>query len=241
MASLPVQAIVFTILGLGLALIFAGIVGAVQWLRIGRRGVAAGAVSLTGRCQAVDGGSLTAPVTAEPALCYAWRLEREGGRLTRPVWQTVEDGAECVPFELADEADSIRVEPAAADLDLADDHSVLLSEPDDLPAAVADRLETGPYLDGDDRFRLVEAWLDPGDRISVTGHLSREEGETPTVAGPASPSLLGRLLGVPFVVADADRDGGAGRLRDRAIAGFVLGLPPTLLSIVLLFPPEIGG
>lgn len=241
MTSGPVLAVLVAILAGGLALVLGGGIGLIQWLRVGRRGSNPGPIHLTGRAKPIGGEPPSAPVSGEAALCSQWRLEREEGRVTRPVWRTVEDGGEQDPFELEMDGDRVRLETATADLDLAEDLEVIVDGPADLPEAIVDRLDDEADWDGDDRYRLVEARIETGDRLSVTGRLSTGQDGTPTVAGPASPSLLGRLFGVPFVVADADRDGGAGRLRDRAIAGFVLGLPPTLLAIVLLFPPEIGG
>jgi hypothetical protein len=240
MPSLPVLSIVVAILVGGLALVVGGLVGLVQWLRIRTRGVASGPVDLRGRCRPLEESSLTAPVTGEPALCYRWRLEREAGRVTRPVWQTLESGDERTAFDLVTDDDTVRVTPTGADLDLETDEELLLETREDLPDSIENCLEEVPEFGDEERYRLVEERLEGGDRVSLTGRLSKSSG-TSTVAGPRSRSLVARLFAVPFVVADAGRDGGAGRLRDRAIAGFVLGLPPTLLAIVLLFPPEIGG
>lgn len=240
MPSLTVLSVVVAILVGGLALVVGGLVGLVQWLRIRSRGAAPGPVGLWGRCRPLEGAPLTAPVTGEPALCYRWRLEREAGRVTRPVWQTVGSGDGRTAFDLQTEEDGVRILPEGAELDLETDEELVLETRKDLPDSIEDRLDTVPEFGDEDRYRLVEERLEGGDRVSVTGRLSKSSG-TPTIAGPRSPSLVARLFAVPFVVADAGRDGGAGRLRDRAIAGFVLGLPPTLLAIVLLFPPEIGG
>lgn len=241
MTSLLVQATVLSILGLGLALLFGGLVGAAQWLRVERRGVAPGAVSLAGRCRAIEEDTVTAPVSDETALCHEWHLEREAGRVTRPVWRTVTRGGERVPFEVRSDDQWVQVDPESADMDLADDTVEVLSESADIPPSVAARLESLPELDGDERYRLVERRLEPSDQVAVTGRLLGDGPDRPTVAGPTLPGLVGRLFGVPFTIADVDRDGGRGRLRDRAIAGFVLGLPPTFLSLVLLFPPELAS
>lgn len=241
MTSAPVLAVVFAILAGGLALVCGGAIGLLQWLRVRRRGARPGQVHLTGRGEPIGDERINATVSGEAALCSQWRLEREEGRVTRPVWRTVEGASDAAAFELEADGDRVHLEPEGADFDLADDLERTVAEPADLPDAIGDRLADEPAWDDDARYRLVEARIEAGDRLSVSGRLSTGVDGEPTVAGPADPSLLGRLFGVPFVVADADRDGGAGRLRDRAIAGFVLGLPPTLLAIVLLFPPEIGG
>lgn len=242
MASVPVHALVLGILALGLALVVGGGINGLRWAWLRRDGDPdPGPVRLTGRCRPIDGESVpTAPVSGRPALYYEWRLERRGGRLARPVWEPVEGASERRPFELETADGPVRIEPSGAAYEPPRDPDVTVDDPETLRETAAELEATVPGPDAAENFRLVEYRLEDGDEVSVTGRLTAD-GATRRIAGPASPSLVGRLLGVPFVVADADRDGGLGRLRDRAIAGLVLGLPPTLLALVLLFPPPIGG
>ncbi len=225
------------LLGSGLVLL-AGAVGLVQYLRLRRRhgSLEPGPVSLSGTARRGDTDELVGPVSGEPALCVEWALEREGGKVARRVWRTVERRRDGTRFTLETDAGSIRVDPANASIDLNEDRAEVFDDSGELRGALPSSLADAD-LDQADRFRLTEWRLSDGDAVDATGHIERRRDGAPTLTGPAEPSLARRLVRVPFVLADPDREGGAGVLRDRALAGFVLGIPPALLALVLLFPP----
>lgn len=231
----PLGLLLAILLGSALVLL-AGAVGLGQYLRLRRRrgDLEAGPAWLAGTARAMDGEGVTAPVSGEPALCVEWTVEREGGKVARRVWRTVDSGRVGGTVRLETEAGAVRLDPADASLDLAEDYAETFDDPsilrETVPAPVHD-------VEDADRYRLTERRIDPGDDLDATGHLGAAADDGPTLAGPDDPSIPRRLFGVPFVLADPDRDGGAGVLRDRALAGFVLGVPPALLALVLLFPP----
>jgi hypothetical protein len=219
-------------------ILLAGAVGLAQYLRLRRRrgSIASGPAWLSGTARAADSGEITAPLSGEPALCVGWAVEREGGKVARRVWRDVETGCEGGPFRLETAAGPVRIDPANASLDLAEDHAETFDElatlRDELPASVTD-----VDIEEADRYRLTERRIGAGDAVDAAGYIHTPSADLPTLTGPADPSIFRRLGRVPFVLADPDRDGGAGMLRDRALAGFVLGVPPALLALVLLFPP----
>jgi hypothetical protein len=220
-------------------LLLAGAVGLGQYLRLRRRrgSVEPGPTWLSGTARPADGAEVTAPVSGESALCVAWALEREGGRVARRVWRTVETGRREVPFVLETAAGPVRTDPANASLDLVEDHAETFDDHTALREAMPASSADVSLDDQTDRYRLTEHRIAAGDVVDASGTLGTSPDDPPTLSGPADTSIPRRLLGVPFVLADSDRDGGAGLLRDRALAGFVLGLPPALLALVLLFPP----
>ena len=237
MASVPVMAVVYAILSVGLALLAGGLVGLLQWLRVRRAGVADGPTHLTGLARPIEGRTVSAPAADAEALCAAWELQARRGGADRPSWTTVAEGTATTNFTLqADEGD-VRVEPRAARFDLGEDFLEEIDGRDALPDAVAEAAGPEVSMADDEFYRLVEGRLAVDDPVSVTGRVASAAEGSPVVDGPADSSYLARLLGVPFVIADPDRGGGLGVLRDRAITGFVFGLPPTLLALVLLFPP----
>lgn len=239
MPSAAVLAIVYAILAGGLAVLLVGAVGLAQWLRLRVRGAGLdrdGVARIAGVARSIDGVErVVAPVSGEPALCVEWAVQREGGRVARRVWRPVAAGSDRVMLAVEAEGGTVRIDPADASLALDADATVPVEESADLPdglAAAAEALENGDA----ERYRLVEHRLDPGDRVTATGVLATGH-DSPRLRGQAVPRLVERLLAVPFVLADDGRDDGVGIVRDRAVAGFVLGLPPTLLALVLLFPP----
>lgn len=262
MAAAPVDALVLAILALGLVLLLGGLVATLQWVRVWRRRRAnppsldPGLVALDGTCRAVDGHTPTpAPLSGIPSTSVTITLERDAGDVSRPAWQEVGQDGHLQPFGLEAPAGTVRVDPAEAIVDLGADATVAV-EPDtsleDLQEAAAGLdvtrqgggLEIGPWdLDPEERYRLVERRLEPGDDVSVTGRLDTHGSTTDiagTVSGPPAGTWRSKLLSVPFVVADDGGESASYRLRNRILVGFVLGLPPTLLALVLLFPPSGG-
>lgn len=218
-------------------ILLAGAVGLGQYLRLRRRrgSLEPGPAWLSGTAQPID-NVLTAPISSESVLCVEWVIQREGGKVARRFWRTVETGRDGVWFTIHTDRGRVRVDPATASLDLPDGHT----ETFDDPAALRKALPATNYhrdFDGADRYRLVERRLSAGDSVDATGTLRTSDGDNRLLAGSDESSILRRFTGVPFVLADPARDGGGGVLRDRALAGFVLGVPPALLSLVLLFPP----
>jgi hypothetical protein len=231
-------ALLLGILGGSAVVLLLGAGGLAQYLRLRRRrgALEPGSAWLSGTARPAGDDLVTAPISDEPALCVEYALEREGGKVARRVWRAVETERASVAFDLETHAGTVRVDPSDASLDLAEDAAETFDDPtalrEALPASMADAA-----LDDADRYRLTEWRLSPGDAVDATGRLQAGGTGPPTLSGPGGSTTRRRLLSVPFVLADPGRDGGAGAVRDRAFAGFVLGLPPALLALVLLFPP----
>jgi len=262
MASGPALALLLSILAVGLALVAWGVIAVAQWLRLWRRGRREstaprdGVAALEGTCRPTDPESVRrASLSGREALWYEVSLQRDEGRPVRPQWTDVGREGESVPFDLDRDAWSVRVFPADAAVDLAPAATLDFdANPDALASLGADlasidveaaggTLRIGDWdLEAGEHYRLVERRLEPGAVVSVTGRVERTpgaNGDRPAarIAGSASPGLVGRFLGVPFVVADASGYSGPNRLRNRGLVGLVFGLPLTLLAIVFLFPP----
>lgn len=262
MADGPVLALVLAILGLGLSLLLGGAVATLQWARVWRRRRATpqpldlGLVALDGTtCAVEDHPPTAAPLSGEPACCVTIALERDAGAVSRPAWQEVQARDHRGPFGLETPAGTVRVDPAAAVVDLGSDETVVVESdaaPEDLRDALhgfavtrsGGHLDVGAWeLDPDERYRLIERRLDPGDTVAVTGRLDTDPTATATagsISGPPADTWRSKLLSIPFVVADDGGESASYRLRNRALVGLVLGMPPTLLALVLLFPPALG-
>jgi len=259
MAAAPVTALVVAILALGLVLLLGGAVATLQWLRVWRRRrerparLEPGLVALEGACRALGPEEPPpAPLSGVSACWSELRLERDAGDVSRSSWRTEahEEGAET--FRLETPAGTVRVDPADAIVDLGADETVAVdpdADPEELRDAAGSldvdlengRLRIGPWtLDPEERHRLVERRLEPGDEVTVTGQLEAGD-DAATIAGAPTDTWRSRLLAVPLVVADGGGESASYRLRNRAIVGFVFGLPPTLLALVLLFPPGGAG
>jgi hypothetical protein len=260
MAAAPVTALVVAILALGLVLLGGGALATLQWLRVWRRRrerparQQPGLVALQGTCLAAGTGEpAPAPLSAVPACWSVLGLERDAGDVSRSSWRPEAREERAGDFRLETPAGTVRVDPADAIVDLGADETVAL-DPDAEPATLRDalgsldvdledgRLRVGDWgLDSDEHYRLVERRLEPGDEVSVTGRLEPGGDAVGTIDGPATDTWRSRLFSVPFVVADEGGESASHRLRNRALVGFVFGLPPTLLALVLLFPPGGGG
>jgi hypothetical protein len=261
MASGPVLALLLAILSLGAVLLAWGLVALAQWGRLWRRGRRAstdrpaGVASLRGTCKPTSQEQVvTSPLSGHKAVWYAVTLQRDEGRPVRPQWSAVGRESEVESFYLDADGDSVRVDPSAATVDLAPGATLdfeatpdaledLRSNLESMAVEATDgALQVGSWeLQAGEYYRLVERRIASGDSISVTGRLEA----TPTgadaasarIEGPADSSRRRRLLGIPFVIADAGGDSGPKRLRNRTLVGLVFGLPLTLLAIVFMFPP----
>ncbi|MFB6309546.1 MAG: GIDE domain-containing protein [Salinirussus sp.] len=237
MAFAPALALVLVILAGGITTLLIGAIGVLQWLRL-RFGAGLvdheGPTRLAGVARTLNQrDDIHAPLSGERAVCVEWVIEREAGKVASRVWRDVVSASERTEFTLETSDRRVQVDPTSARLALDVDDTAVIETEADLPTELQTAVE---HIDPDERYRLVERRIAPGDRVTATGVLTRQNDRV-RLRAPAVPRLVARLLAIPFVIADEGRDDGVGLVRDRAIAGFVLGLPPTLLSLVLLFPP----
>ncbi len=80
------------------------------------RSAAQGYVELEGRCEALEGQPLSAPLTRTPCLWYRYRIERyESGDKTGR-WRTIDSGTSNAQFQLDDGTGTCVVDPAQAEV-----------------------------------------------------------------------------------------------------------------------------
>jgi|GEM_PF-2492487 len=258
MASLADLALLLPIFAAGAGLIGYGLVALGQLIRL-RRGSAIPSASATnslvafeGDAVGLDDATVTSPLTGRPALWYEYRVDGHGGDLTRPDWESLTEGRADHVFGVDTGSGTVCVDPVGADVavDIADEVEVVV-DPDDLSdvrsfaetVTVDDGAETVDVGVADlavgERYRLVERRIEPGDTLAVTGSadVGATGGGDVLVGARDDRGRIARLLGVPLVVGTPGREGASGQLRARVLAGFVIGLPLVMLSLVYMFPP----
>lgn len=189
-----------------------------------RRGVREGTTALAGTAEPTA-GTVDSPFRDEPALCYAYRVlqcdpsddesDDEGD------WRLVAAGDDGVPFAVVTPTgERVRVDPGAATCHLGEREELVVGADERPPGRVRSfRRETDiDPAPPDAARRYQEATLAPGDEAFVLGRAVDEGG-------------LEIREGRPFVVADA---GYPARVRDRVVAGFVLGVPVTAGGLLAL-------
>lgn len=198
-------------------------------LAVGRRlGVGEGPTAVAGTAEPVA-GTLESPFGGETCFCFTYRvLEVDVAGLDGGAdpddeadWRLVATGDDGVPFAVRTPAgERVRVDPAAATCHFADRDELLVEADERPPGRVrAFCREAGVgSAPGDAARRYQEASLAPGEEAFVFGRVRGEAG--PTVSG-----------GRPFVVADADYPA---RVRDRVVVGLGVGLPVTVLGLLVL-------
>lgn len=215
-----------------------------------------GSVAVEGVARtAADADSVSSPVTGTNALLYEYGVKHLTGAPASPNWRTVASGQDGVAFDVDTDAGRLRVEPpgAALELDVADEieFEASVDALEDHPAMETLELayDENSIVLGDlpltpgDHYRVIERRIEPGDAVTVAG-IAVESGAEGSPRSPDRPALvlrrtrsrLRRLVGLPFVIGDAD-GGALGVLRDRVIVGGIFGLPLAMLALVLLFPP----
>ena len=229
--SLPLQlplpaALVFA--GIGLFLLGAGLREAVRALGLRRTrptpisalDAADGRVVVTGVARRAD-RSLTAPFTGRDCLAYGWHVEAvavergpDGARFRRDV---VDRGREAAPFLVDDGTGTVLVDPAGADLRLAEawveDYT-----PD--PADRGDLVFEQGAIPGGERYdpHYYEARLDEGETVTVHGTV-RADAE-----GLRAGRIGIRIAGRGTLVSDVDDRTAARRSLRAAAVSIVLGV-----------------
>jgi len=171
----------------------------------GRRVVATGTAT-----PAVEGGR--GPLFGRLALCWEWHLDaRNWGGNDDGRFHTVRAGDGGVPFVLAREAGSLRIDPTDASLDIGDER-VEETPPETFPEGGDPGAFDHDWSLPGDRWRHHESVLEPGATVTVLGTVE-ETPDGPTVAG-----------GDPFVVASGGVDRFRRRCRTRLQVGAFVGL-----------------
>jgi hypothetical protein len=229
--SLPLQLPLPAVLifaGIGLFLLGAGVREGIRALRLRRTEPtpvsalddASGRIVVTGIARRAD-RTVTAPFTGRDCLAYSWHVDAvttergpDGVRFRRNV---VDRGREAVPFRVDDGTGTVLVDPAGADLRLAE---AWVEEYDPDPADRGDLVfEAGAFPGWEQHDpHYYEARLDAGETVSVHG----------TVGSDADGLRAGRvglrIAGRGTLVSDVDDSTMARRSLRAAVVSIVLGV-----------------
>ena len=184
--------------------------------------VDSGAVEVEGEAKTGE-RTLEAPFTGESCLAYEFEVEKYRHDDDGSNWHTRAEGAEAVPFRIADGTGVVGVEPTDSSLSVERDYRVVVGRDETPPERVQAFVDGRDDLDHDtgsfdlgpvsigtgDKQRFTERRLEPGMEAYVTGRAEPTvavDGATPTVGDTARGGILGSILAEPFVVADAGED-----------------------------------
>lgn len=129
-----------------------------------------------------DSGTVTAPFTGTECLAYEYEVEelRSSGKNSH--WRTLDEGADGVAFEVADDTGRVRVDLEGADVRL-EDRTTRVSPGDELPAELTAYVESTDDVETQDTTvdllvtelnvgneqRFTERRLDVGESVYVYG------------------------------------------------------------------------
>lgn len=171
-------------------------------------------VELRGAVEAA-GRVLEAPFTGEHCVAVEWSVEEYTGGKGES-WRTLASGGQHVPFRIADETGSVRVEPDGAELTLTSGTTVEVGREETARGRIreflrglevepgdAGELSLGPLSMGTgDRRRYVEERLDVGEHVSVFGLPERDPDAGGDWGSDQHAATVRDASGEPFVIAD---------------------------------------
>lgn len=191
----------------------------------------------------VHGRTLTSPFTGTECFAYEYEVEEERDGNNGTYWETIDSGRELVRFRVADGSASALVNPAGADLRLADEPSIRVRGGEKPPERVRRFIEGNDEVDSEERSidlkvfewntgrdrRYTESRIDPGESVYVFGEAAYDadagygSGHVNTVLryGDAAPM---------FLVSDSSERRAALRVLWTALLPTALGL--ALLGVV---------
>jgi len=197
-----------------------------------------GPVEIEGTARpAEDHDPVTSMFTRTDCLVYEYEVEEYRSHGKHSSWKTLDQGKRGVPFQLADDTGAVRVEPAGADLHLAN-HRIRVDGGDEPPEHIAEYIAATDDVDSQDKSidvvvtelnygndqRFTERRLDLDESVYVYGSVGRGDGgggwgsdlvDAVVTDGDALPA---------FVVSDTHERGTAWRIGKRAVVLLVFGL-----------------
>jgi hypothetical protein len=226
--ALVPAAFVSLFLLIGLAILGYGLLNVRTYAKIKLRtptdahAIGSGAVEVEGEAKAGN-RTLEAPLTGKSCIAYEFEVEKYRHDDDGSNWHTRAQGAEVVPFRIADGTGVVGVEPTESSLSVERDYRVVVDRDETPPERVQAFVDGRDDLDHDtgsfdlgplsvgtgDKHRFTERRLDPGMEAYVSGRAEPAvavDGATPTVGDTGSGGVLGSVLAEPFVVADAGED-----------------------------------
>ncbi len=189
-----------------------------------------GTVEIAGTARVHD-GTIEAPLTGTPCLAYEWTVtERRRDSDGDTTWTTIASGSSSVPFRVDDGTANVLVDPASADLRLAEAREIHVGSGERPPEAVRAFVEREPDVDTEygefsvgpfdlsfgNARRYTESRLDPDEPVYVYGTTTYAPGESREV-GQVNARIEG---GRRFIVADGTEAEATRRVLLRA-TGFV--------------------
>lgn len=174
--------------------------------------------------------SLTAPITRQECLAYAWRVTAlrtirslDGSVETRTA--NIGSGRDAVPFVIEDVTGSVLVDPTGAQLRLAE---LWIDDPVGDPTDRVDVLTGSDPFGGEERVRrYYESRLDAGETVTVRGWVT---GANALVAG----RLGVQITGGNTLIEDTTPGAAAGRALRRALYSGASGLFMLVVLALLL-------
>ncbi|SEO51986.1 E3 Ubiquitin ligase [Halogranum amylolyticum] len=206
-------------------------------------------MTLVGTVEAVsDHDPLVGPFSGRPAVVVGYEVREErtshdaNTNTTRRRWETIDEGWAGVPFVLADDTASVRVDPADAQFTLGVDESTRVAGGRRPPERIRSFVETNDRIDSEETgFDVGPIRLSTGrDRKYVEYRL--EVDDEVTVLGTPRPARgeVGRVNAVvdggsPFVVVDTDPWSAAVRLLGGSLLPLLFGGLFAVVGLLLLF------
>lgn len=183
--------------GLGLGVVAANRAG--RAVRLVRAEAAAtgtatdGTVAVTGTVVADD--PPTSPFFERPAVAWRWRVEvrnrDEVETARRHNWEPVETGEDGRAFAVDDGSGPLRVDPADARLDLADERTAERAPDEPSPGRASD---VADLSSAGERYRFVESVLAPGAEVTALG--TARDGPDGSTLGEGALVVAGDLSSV---------------------------------------------
>lgn len=179
---------------------------------------ASGRVTVSGRVERVD-EVLESAVTGRPCVAHAWRVdglvtERSFDQGARTRRGNLAFGRDAVPFRVRDDTGAVVVDPAGADLRLAEEW---VPAPSRDPLERSDATMRTPFADAVRSRQYFESRLNEGETVVVTGRVE------PSDERFAAVDRLGvQVAGGGTLVDDGTPDAAASRaFRQAAYTGLV--------------------
>jgi hypothetical protein len=209
-----------------------------------------GELELAGEA-AVAGGTVTAPFSGTECLVCDYEVQEYRSSGKHSSWQTVDDDVVGTSFLLDDGSGTVLVDPRSATRNLATEMEYEVDGGETPPDRIRRFIESTPDLDSEDHTydlkvvelkggndrRYVERRLDVGATVHVLGEaesgvdLGSDRGSVNArIRAPdvGSSGFVGglyrRLVGRPFVVADAHQGEAAWRIAKPGVVYLALGL-----------------
>ena len=156
--------------------------------------VKTGHVEVTGRIVAIE--TIKSPLGRKDVVYSRWELQEERKQNRTNGWATVHTGERRLPFLIADESGSVRVEPRDAELLYVHDTESGAMTWNDAPPEVRALLQSGgvdPDSLSGHPFRILETYLEVGDHLYVHG-VARRSRDGSLVIDRAESRQIGFLL-----------------------------------------------